>query len=125
MSVYRGPTRSNYYSYRSINDQLILKISSNLSWEIVSVVPPSGTTMMTRVRFASNDPIRVTKSRLKYGHVFCYQCLVNWSRIIRQCPTCKTKYRGFHDESIISPENGKFDYVFPPPHADSPVFDIR
>ena len=67
---------------------------------------------MTRVRFASNDPIRVTKSWLKYGHVFCYQCLVNWFRIIKQCPTCKTKYRCFHDESIISPENGKFDYVY-------------
>lgn len=41
---------------------------------------------------------QVDKSRPDCGHVFCFQCLVDWSRIKLQCPTCKQPFVTFiHD----------------------------
>ena len=55
----------------------------------------------------------VTKSRLKCGHVFCYQCLVNWSKIKLECPTCEQPFTQFRHQTIGSPENGKlFDQLY-------------
>nr|CAH0110894.1 unnamed protein product [Daphnia galeata] len=34
----------------------------------------------------------VDKSHLNCGHVFCYDCLVEWCKVKLQCPTCKRPF---------------------------------
>lgn len=57
---------------------------------------------------------QINKSRPYCGHVFCYDCLVNWSLIKMECPTCKQPFKYFaHD--IQSPT----DYLVCIPEAPS------
>nr|CAH0110231.1 unnamed protein product [Daphnia galeata] len=42
------------------------------------------------------------KSRLNCGHFFCFQCLVEWSRVKWQCPTCRQPFAGFVQQSAGS-----------------------
>ena len=35
------------------------------------------------------------KSLPRCGHVYCYQCLVDWCRIKLECPTCKRPFKMF------------------------------
>ena len=42
------------------------------------------------------------KSRLNCGHFFCFQCLVEWSRVKWQCPTCRQPFAGFVHQSAGS-----------------------
>ena len=65
-----------------------------------------------------------TKSQPKCGHVFCFQCLVDWSKIKRECPTCKQPFAKFRHQVIGSPETGKYDqkYRLGPP-AQRPYLD--
>jgi hypothetical protein len=37
----------------------------------------------------------VNKSHLNCGHVFCFDCLVEWSKVKKQCPTCKRPFTSF------------------------------
>lgn len=55
-----------------------------------------------------------TKSRPKCGHVFCYQCLTQWSHIKLECPTCKESFKSFNHQAIGSPPTGNYDSVFKP-----------
>lgn len=55
-----------------------------------------------------------TKSRPKCGHVFCYQCLTQWSHIKLECPTCKEPFKSFNHQAIGSPPTGNYDSVFKP-----------
>ena len=56
----------------------------------------------------------VNKSRPICGHVFCYQCLVDWSRIKLECPLCKQGFTSFK-HSFQSPDD--FQVYTPPPVA--------
>lgn len=46
----------------------------------------------------------INKSLPGCGHVCCFQCLVEWSGIKLECPTCKKPFTFFY-HSIESPEN--------------------
>ena len=57
----------------------------------------------------------VNKSRPDCGHVFCYQCLVDWCQIKLECPVCKQAFSSFK-HSFQSPDN--FQVHTPPPVAE-------
>ena len=67
------------------------------------------------------------RSRLLCGHVFCFQCLVNWCRVKLQCPTCRQPFTYFvhnrtgssHDE-VYTPTP-----PLPPPPATRLAIAIR
>ena len=60
----------------------------------------------------------VNKSRPNCGHVFCYQCLVDWCRIKLECPLCKQGFTFFR-HSFQSPDN--YQVYTPPPIAEDPL----
>nr|CAH0104572.1 unnamed protein product [Daphnia galeata] len=55
----------------------------------------------------------VTKSQPECGHVFCYECLVDWSTIKMECPTCKP-FTEFRHQAVRSPDTANFDQLYRP-----------
>ncbi|XP_046459236.1 uncharacterized protein LOC124205768 [Daphnia pulex] len=63
----------------------------------------------------------VKKSRTTCGHVFCLKCLVQWSRVKLECPTCKHPFdafcKGFQPfdnnyYALQQFERGNLDHIF-------------
>lgn len=52
------------------------------------------------------------KSHPHCGHVYCYQCLVDWCRIKLECPTCKEPFKVFR-HSIRSSLNFRIYVPYP------------
>jgi E3 ubiquitin-protein ligase Topors len=40
------------------------------------------------------------KSNPDCGHVFCFQCLVDWCKIKLECPTCKQRFQTFRHQNL-------------------------
>ena len=64
----------------------------------------------------------VTKAKPECGHVFCYECLVDWSTIKLECPTCRQPFTEFRHQAVGSPDTANLDQVYPPgPPAAPPA----
>jgi hypothetical protein len=48
----------------------------------------------------------INKSLPECGHVYCFQCLVNWCGIKLECPSCKKPFTFFY-HTIQSPKDGQ------------------
>lgn len=69
----------------------------------------SGNKASTQRNFDNNECAiclgpHVDKSQPACGHVFCFQCLVDWCRVKLECPTCKQRFEKFI-HNIKSPNN--------------------
>ena len=69
----------------------------------------------------------VGKSRLNCGHVFCYQCLVEWCRVKLECPTCRQPFVNFVHQTEGSTREEVYtpDPPRPAVPARNPVIVIR
>ena len=54
------------------------------------------------------------KSRLECGHIFCFQCLIDWCVLKMRCPTCNKTFKSFDHETIDSPSTGKYNKTYTP-----------
>lgn len=61
------------------------------------------------------------KSHPHCGHVYCYQCLVDWCRIKLECPTCKKPFKVFR-HSIRSSLNFRIYVPYPVKTEDDLLF---
>ena len=66
------------------------------------------------------EPHVNNKSRPDCGHVFCYQCLVDWCDIKLECPLCKQPFASFK-HSFQMP--GNFQVYIPSPVTEYPLLE--
>ena len=62
----------------------------------------------------------VDKAYPNCGHVFCFECLANWSRIKLECPTCRQPFTSFF-HSYQSSLNDRQVYTPSTPIPLSPI----
>nr|CAH0105473.1 unnamed protein product [Daphnia galeata] len=61
----------------------------------------------------------INKSILDCGHVYCFQCLVDWCKIKLECPTCKQPFQNFRHSIQIQPP---FEQIYTPdPPTTAPI----